>query len=105
MSSKIKIIWLHFTLGRTRCLASQYLIWLLTTGPTVASFAHQSPPDSPYQLSWQTDASLLGIGALTSLSSLVLEKRAIPLTLDQINALDRNNINSLDRSAVHKFNN
>ncbi|ADB42992.1 phosphatase PAP2 family protein [Spirosoma linguale] len=59
---------------------------------------------SPYELKTDRELTLLGVGALTGITSLVLEQQVKPWTPSEIALLNRNTINPFDRSATYKFN-
>lgn len=57
----------------------------------------------PYELKTTTDYSLIGAGALTLTASQVISNNVSPLTLQEINSLNSNDINGFDRSAVFNY--
>jgi len=57
----------------------------------------------PYELKTDRELTLLGVGALTGITSLVLEQQVKPWTPNEIALLNRNTINPFDRSATNKF--
>ncbi len=57
--------------------------------------------DAPYRLNWGLEASLIGASLGTGIPYLILNAQTQPLTLAQINRLDRSNINALDRSTSY----
>ncbi len=61
------------------------------------------PETGPYALSWKTDASLLGLGALTGITTLISDNQAKVPTMDYVNALNRNQVNAFDRGATYKY--
>lgn len=65
----------------------------------ISSFAQ-----SPYQLRTGREMAILGVGAATGVSALVLENGLISLTEDQVINLDRLGINRFDRGATSKLN-
>ena len=60
---------------------------------------------SPYQLDWKKESILLGSGILTYSGSFYLESKISPLSLEEIYALDRADVNSFDRKASFFFSN
>lgn len=56
--------------------------------------------ESPYQLSTKKEIIFLSTGATTSGVSYFLENKIEPLTIGNINLLDKNSINSFDRKAT-----
>lgn len=56
---------------------------------------------SPYGLRTGQELALVGIGAATGISSLVLEKQVTPLTTAEITSLNRADVNALDRGATY----
>lgn len=56
--------------------------------------------ESPYHLSKKKEFIFLSTGAITSGLSFYLKDNIEPLTIDKINLLDRNSINSFDRKAT-----
>jgi membrane-associated phospholipid phosphatase len=66
---------------------------LLATPPPVRA-------ESPYRLETSQEWLLAGAGAALGIGGLVLTGRAEPLTAEQINRLDVNDINSFDRATL-----
>ena len=58
---------------------------------------------SPYQLDWKKESILIGSGILAYSGSFYLESKIDPLSLEDIYALDRADINSFDRKASFFF--
>ncbi|MFD2572035.1 phosphatase PAP2 family protein [Spirosoma soli] len=58
---------------------------------------------SPYQLSTGRDLRLLGVGAATGITSLILESQVNVVTADEVARLNRANISSFDRQATYEF--
>lgn len=65
--------------------------------------AQQSAFQSPYTLSWGLDAPLLGAGLGLNTVYLILDHKSKPLTDIQINALMREDIWAIDRSAAYNW--
>ncbi len=55
---------------------------------------------SPYDLELKKELILLGSGALLNITGLIIVDNILPLTLQEINELDVNDINSFDRNAI-----
>jgi len=55
---------------------------------------------SPFQLNPTREAIILGTGAIAGFAALAFLANVDPLTVDEVNALDPNNVNSFDRSAI-----
>jgi len=62
-----------------------------------------TPAQSPYRLSWEKDGIILGSGAAVSILGYSLEQKINPLSVQEIEALSRNNINAFDRSATYHW--
>ena len=60
---------------------------------------------SPYHIDWKKESILIGSGILTYSGSYYLESKINPLTIEEIYALDRADINSFDRKASFFFSN
>jgi hypothetical protein len=55
---------------------------------------------SPYNTELKKKIILLGSGALLNITGLIITNNISPLTLQEINELDVNDINSFDRNAI-----
>ncbi len=66
-----------------------------STAPAVA--------ESPFELEPKREWVLLGTGAALGIISLAMLQQVDPLTLDEIAALDINDVNSFDRNAVYPY--
>jgi membrane-associated phospholipid phosphatase len=66
----------------------------------LVSAAHTQPV---YKLEPKRDGLLLGSGFALTVGGLIAYNNVRPLTLDEINALDRSNINRFDRGAVGPY--
>ncbi len=74
----------------------------ISNNQTVPSF---EDPDSinfvsPYDLELKRELILLGSGALLNITGLIIADNITPLTEQEINELDVNDINSFDRNAI-----
>lgn len=59
---------------------------------------------SPYELNFKKEAILLGLGGIGSLHAVNLQqKNIVPLTIEQINVLNPEDVNSFDRSATRNW--
>lgn len=58
---------------------------------------------NPYQLSWKTDATLLGIVAVSGAASFLLEQQVQPFSQGDLSRFDRSQVNAFDRSATYKW--
>nr|WP_235985480.1 phosphatase PAP2 family protein [Spirosoma utsteinense] len=58
---------------------------------------------SPYQLRTGRELTVLGVGALSGVSALVLETNVSPLTEGEIRTLNRADVNTFDRRATYRF--
>ncbi|MEZ4887882.1 MAG: phosphatase PAP2 family protein [Chitinophagales bacterium] len=60
--------------------------------------------NSPYELNFKRETLLLGLGGVGSLTAVNLQQKNIaPLTIEQINAVNANDINGFDRSATRNW--
>ena len=66
------------------------------------SFSQQYNPQ-PFKTDYGTEAVLLGIGAATSIATLAIQLNIDPLTKAQIEELEKEEVNSFDRSAIGKY--
>ena len=58
---------------------------------------------SPYKLSWEKDGIILGSGAAVSAIGYLMEQKINPLSVQEIAALSRNDVNAFDRSATYNW--
>ncbi|MFK7904015.1 MAG: phosphatase PAP2 family protein [Chitinophagales bacterium] len=66
-----------------------------------SSFAQNN---TPYELDFKREMLLLGIGGIGSLTAIHLHKTKIgPLTVEEINGLNANDVNAFDRSATENW--
>ncbi|MDH4036256.1 MAG: phosphatase PAP2 family protein [Candidatus Krumholzibacteria bacterium] len=59
--------------------------------------------DSPYSLNPKLEWTLLGTGALLDAVSVILVGQVEPFTVDELDRLDVNDINSFDRNGMHPY--
>ena len=74
-----------------------------TLGLTILTLAQPSGAQSPFRLEKTRDRSLLGAGAILSVGSLVLLAGVEPLTVEEIDALDADDINDFDRDSIAPY--
>lgn len=58
---------------------------------------------SPYTLNWKKECAILGVGLGSFAYGEATNANIIPLTVSQIETLDRNTIHPIDRSAVNHY--
>ena len=58
---------------------------------------------SPYNLNYEREGLVLGIGTIGGITSLVANSKISPLTTTEINLLNKNNINGFDRYATNYY--
>lgn len=58
---------------------------------------------SPYKTSWEKDGIILGSGAVVAGAGYFLEQKIKPLSIQEIAALSRNDVNAFDRSATYNW--
>lgn len=58
---------------------------------------------SPYQMRRATDLALFGSGLATSFAAILLDTGVKPLTVEEIEALDPNDVNGFDRPAIENY--
>ncbi|MCL5991234.1 MAG: phosphatase PAP2 family protein [Bacteroidetes bacterium] len=59
--------------------------------------------ESPYKLDWTQDGIIIGSGIGLGTVSLILDNNVKPMTIDEFNNLNRNDINGFDRFATGKY--
>lgn len=59
---------------------------------------------SPYTMSYKVDAPIISVGVGSLITGFVLERKMKPLSLNDIQNLDRMNISAFDRSAAYNWN-
>lgn len=58
---------------------------------------------SPYDIDWKKEPYIIGLGVGAYVNGYVLQSQLSPLTLEEILALDRADINKFDRNATFKY--
>lgn len=58
---------------------------------------------SPYKTSWNQDGYILGGSAVAAITAYSIDERVSPLSLNEIEALNRNDVSSLDRAATYNW--
>jgi membrane-associated phospholipid phosphatase len=79
------------------------IFFLLFSLTILSNISFSQTNTNPFKIDYGTEAVLLGIGAATSVATLAIQLNADPLTLEQIEALDKNNVNSFDRPTIGPF--
>jgi len=78
-----------------------FFLLLLCFNISTSSFAQNT---SPYELDFKKEMLLLGIGGIGSLTAINLHQTKItPLTVEEINGLNANDVNAFDRSATKNW--
>ncbi len=81
----------------TRLLSFRLVfITILCTTPLLFS-------QSPYKLSWNTDSYIVGVGAITGFTALVVDQSVHSPTPLELSQLSRESVNWLDRSATYRY--
>lgn len=88
--------------GIITCLLTLRILVALGQEPDTLRFQAPSQPKQ-HQLSWKVDASLLGVAAISGVSSFVLEQRVNAYTLADLSRFDRSQVNALDRGATYNW--
>lgn len=63
-----------------------------------------SQAQSPYKMSYQVDAPIIGVGVGTLVTGFILEKKGKSLTINELQSFNRMNIGAFDRSATYNWN-
>lgn len=58
---------------------------------------------SPYKLSWSKESTITAVGMAIGIPSIYLNKNITPLSIQEINSLKKENINSFDRFATNYY--
>jgi membrane-associated phospholipid phosphatase len=74
-----------------------FLALLILLSPV---YKAQEERTSPFQLDLTREALIYGAGTVAGITALALLSKLSPLTVDEVNALDPNDVNSFDRSAI-----
>lgn len=82
---------------------SKLIFFLLFSLAILSNNSFSQTNTSPFKMDYGTEAVLLGVGAATSVATLAIQLNSDPLTLEQIEALDENNVNSFDRPTIGPF--
>jgi len=69
----------------------------------VFAFYQNINAQSPYKLSWGKESIILGTGLITAVAGSAIDNRVVPLTQTDLNQLNRNEVNSFDRSATNNY--
>lgn len=80
-------------------MKSTSLILLLVILTSKTTFSQETT--SPYELNKKNELLYSGAGLLFSATGFILRQNASPLTVEEVNQLDANSLNSFDRSAVN----
>lgn len=86
---------LQFLLSKTRLVGGVLIVYQLAFS---VSFAQ-----SPYELKTGREITLLGVGGASLGASFALGHTIEPLTQTEINSLNLNDINKLDRRAIYQY--
>lgn len=84
----------EFPIRVTRCVG------VATVALTILAGAQTSEAQSPFRLEKTRDTTLLSAGAILGVGSLVLLAGVDPLTVDEINRLDADDVNDFDRDSI-----
>ena len=76
---------------------------ILSVSIAVVMLFGSAAAQSHYALSWEKDGIFAGVGLATAITGYTLDHGVKPLTLQDINSLNRDNINSFDRGATFKW--
>ena len=78
---------------------------LVPNNQTNLSFRDTDSSDfvSPYDLELKRDLILIGSGTLLNIAGLIVVDNITPLTMQEIDALDVNDINSFDRNGIKPY--
>jgi len=58
---------------------------------------------SPYEIDWKIEPYIIGLGVGAYVNGHIAQSQLSPLTLEEILAFDRANINKFDRNATFKY--
>ncbi len=83
---------------KTRTFSSAAILTLLA----LLSF-FRIEAQSPYKLNWTKDGIIIGSGIGIGVVSIIADNRVKPLTPDEINNLNKNDINGFDRFAANNY--
>ncbi len=91
-----------FRLTHINSLGQHKSAWYLRRTGAVAGFSF-SRKESPYRITLKQSAPVVGAGTALLLTSIAIRNREAPLTLQQLNGLDRKSVWSFDRSATYQY--
>jgi hypothetical protein len=80
-----------------------FTIILVTIFPVFCFFPDISYSNTPYELSGSKDGSLLGIGIPLAIGGFFYDRSISPLKMDEINLLNREDVNSYDRFVTYNY--
>ena len=79
-----------------------YILYLFVWSLLLLSYSNLHC-ESPYKLDWTKDGIIIGAGIGLGAVSLILDNKVKPLTIDEFNKLNKNDINGFDRFATGKY--
>ncbi len=89
--------------NHTRFINFRHVCKIITILALIVILPTNNFAQSPYEMNWKKDGALLIVGIPLSAIGFALETSITPLTLDEVNNLDRNNINIIDRFASYNY--
>ncbi len=89
--------------NHTRFINSRHFCKIIAILALILMLPINNFAQSPYEMNWKKDGALLAVGIPLSTIGFALETSITPLTLDEVNNLDRNNINIIDRFALYNY--
>lgn len=100
MKKDLMILIILFT-----CTLSYGQLHLIDNGQTYPSFKYSDSinVESPYNLELNRELFLLGSGVLLDITGLIISSNISPLTPQEINELDLNDINNFDKNAIKPY--
>ena len=84
-------------------IKSFYLIEIFVSLTVILIFPCNIFAQSPYEMKWKKDGPLLLVGIPLALGGYALDASMTPLTIKEINDLDRGNIPQIDRFASYNY--
>ena len=82
---------------------NQFIIRLIFSLIIFTSFHSSCLAQSPYKLDGKRESILFGSAIGLGIIGLTINDDIVPFTLDEINALNRNDVNKFDRSATYNW--